>query len=70
MLCCHITYLCNVDCWFIHHRPYPKGPERKQACLKALSEIEVQPGCYLPSNPESVVLDIDYKSGQPMQRYL
>ena len=52
-----------------HHRPYPKGPERKQACLKALSEIEVQPGCYLPSNPESVVLDIDYKSGQPMQRY-
>lgn len=26
------------------------------------------PGCYLPSNPEAIVLDIDYKSGTPMQR--
>lgn len=25
-------------------------------------------GCYLPSNPEAIVLDIDYKSGTPMQR--
>ncbi|ERE74488.1 phosphatidylinositol 4-kinase alpha-like protein, partial [Cricetulus griseus] len=24
--------------------------------------------CYLPSNPEAIVLDIDYKSGTPMQR--
>jgi phosphatidylinositol 4-kinase len=36
--------------------------------LQALSEIELQPGCYLPSNPEAVVLEIDYKSGTPMQR--
>lgn len=28
---------------------------------------QVQPGCYLPSNPEAMVLDIDYKSGTPMQ---
>ncbi|KAF7274503.1 hypothetical protein GWI33_012847 [Rhynchophorus ferrugineus] len=48
-------------------RPYPKGPERRQACLKALSKIKVQPGCYLPSNPEAMVVDIDYKSGIPMQ---
>ncbi|XP_030197071.1 phosphatidylinositol 4-kinase alpha isoform X1 [Gadus morhua] len=48
-------------------KPIPKGEERKRACLKALSDIKVQPGCYLPSNPEAIVLDIDYKSGTPMQ---
>ncbi|XP_049821823.1 phosphatidylinositol 4-kinase alpha isoform X3 [Aethina tumida] len=48
-------------------RPYPKGPERRKACLEALSRIKVQNGCYLPSNPEAMVLDIDYKSGIPMQ---
>ncbi|KAF6031160.1 hypothetical protein EB796_010518 [Bugula neritina] len=48
-------------------RVFPKGPERKNACLKELSKIDVTPGCYLPSNPESVVLEIDYKSGAPMQ---
>lgn len=48
-------------------RPYPKGSERKLACLKALSQIQAQPGCYLPSNPEALVVDIDYKSGTPMQ---
>ncbi|XP_067015107.2 phosphatidylinositol 4-kinase alpha [Anabrus simplex] len=48
-------------------RPYPKGPERRRACLEALSKIQVQPGCYLPSNPEAMVIDIDYKSGMPMQ---
>jgi phosphatidylinositol 4-kinase len=44
------------------------GPERKRACLEALSRIQVQEGCYLPSNPEAMVVDIDYKSGSPMQR--
>ncbi|PZC72005.1 hypothetical protein B5X24_HaOG212066 [Helicoverpa armigera] len=48
-------------------RPYPKGAERKRACLEALKNVKVQPGCYLPSNPDSMVVDIDYKSGTPMQ---
>ncbi|KAJ8666188.1 hypothetical protein QAD02_007850 [Eretmocerus hayati] len=48
-------------------RPYPKGPERKKACLTALKRVEVQPGCYLPSNPEALIVDIDYESGIPMQ---
>lgn len=48
-------------------RPYPKGPERKAACLEALARVKVQPGCYLPSNPEAMVIDIDYQSGTPMQ---
>ncbi|KAM7540134.1 hypothetical protein Aperf_G00000023823 [Anoplocephala perfoliata] len=48
-------------------RPYPKGPERKKACLEALKKIKLQPGCYLPSNPDAIVLEIDYSSGTPMQ---
>lgn len=48
-------------------RGFPKGQARKKACLEALSKIKVQTGCYLPSNPEAMVLDIDYNSGTPMQ---
>lgn len=48
-------------------RTFPKGTARKKACLDALSKIKVQSGCYLPSNPEAMVLDIDYNSGTPMQ---
>ncbi|KAA0714466.1 Phosphatidylinositol 4-kinase alpha [Triplophysa tibetana] len=48
-------------------KPIPKGDARRRACLRALSDIKVQPGCYLPSNPEAIVLDIDYISGTPMQ---
>ncbi|KAK7505986.1 hypothetical protein BaRGS_00002708 [Batillaria attramentaria] len=48
-------------------RPYPKGAERKKACLEALGKVKLQLGCYLPSNPEAIVTEIDYKSGTPMQ---
>ncbi|TGZ58377.1 hypothetical protein CRM22_009667 [Opisthorchis felineus] len=48
-------------------RNFPKGPARKKACLEALHEIVVQPGCYLPSNPDAIVLEIDYQSGTPLQ---
>lgn len=52
---------------FYSFRPYPKGPERKQACLDALSKITAEKGVYLPSNPEAMVLQVDQKSGRPMQ---
>lgn len=48
-------------------RDFPKGAERKKACLDELAKIVVQPGCYLPSNPEALVMDIDHNSGTPMQ---
>ncbi|KRZ50610.1 Phosphatidylinositol 4-kinase alpha [Trichinella nativa] len=48
-------------------KAFPKGQERKDACLRALSRIKVVQGCYLPSDPEAVVVDIDYSSGTPMQ---
>lgn len=50
-------------------KPYPKGDARKKACLEALSKIKITSLTYLPSNPEAVVIDIDYKSGNPMQRF-
>lgn len=48
-------------------RHFPKGPERKEALLKALRKIVLQRGCYLPSNAEAIVLDIDPESGIPLQ---
>lgn len=48
-------------------RPYPKGEERKNALMKALSKIDVQLGCYLPSKPEALVTDIDRSTGIPLQ---
>lgn len=48
-------------------RPYPKGPERKKALLNCIANIEVQLGCYLPSKPEALVVDIDKETGIPLQ---
>ncbi|KAH7932980.1 hypothetical protein HPB49_006149 [Dermacentor silvarum] len=48
-------------------RHFPKGPERKRACLCELSKIKVEQGSYLPSSPEAIIVDIDYASGAPMQ---
>lgn len=48
-------------------RPFPKGPERKKALLNALAKVEVQTGCYLPSKPEALVVDIDRNTGIPLQ---
>ena len=35
--------------------------------LTFVQEIELQHGCYLPSNPDSLVMDIDRQSGIPLQ---
>jgi len=35
--------------------------------LKTFSLLSLFPGVYLPSNPDSVVVGIDYQSGNPMQ---
>lgn len=50
-------------------KSFPKGESRKKACLKALAEISVDSIFYLPSNPESIIFEIDYSSASPMQRY-
>ena len=66
--CAVILAICNsYDNLYLIQRPYPKGPERRKACQEALKKITLQPGVYLPSNPEGVVVSIDYNSGIPMQ---
>lgn len=34
-----------------------------------MAKIKVDVGVYLPSNPEGKVIDIDYKSGRPLQSH-
>eukprot|EP00049_Salpingoeca_infusionum_P006425 m.106630 g.106630 ORF g.106630 m.106630 type:complete len:1922 (-) comp13308_c2_seq1:120-5885(-) len=48
-------------------RDKPLGPARKRACLEELAKVQLRPGCYLPSSPTGMVVEIDYKSGKPMQ---
>lgn len=51
-------------------KPYPKGEERKKECLKALSNVQIAGVKYLPSNPDSMLISVDYSSASPMQRYV
>uniref|UniRef100_A0A0N5B712 1-phosphatidylinositol 4-kinase n=1 Tax=Strongyloides papillosus TaxID=174720 RepID=A0A0N5B712_STREA len=48
-------------------KSFPKGIERKKACLAELAKVKLDTISYLPSNPESFLLEIDYNSGTPMQ---
>jgi phosphatidylinositol 4-kinase len=52
-------------------RPYIRKtkPEKNQKIAEELAKITVDPGVYLPSNPDSVVVDIDRESGKSLQSH-
>ncbi|KAI8907684.1 hypothetical protein DFJ77DRAFT_175251 [Powellomyces hirtus] len=43
--------------------------EKKAKIDEEMAKIEVEVGVYLPTNPEGVILDIDKKSGRPLQSH-
>lgn len=52
-------------------KPYIKKSkaEKKQKIDEEMAKIDVKAGVYLPSNPDGVVVDIDRKSGKPLQSH-
>ncbi|KAK6453831.1 phosphatidylinositol-4 kinase [Scheffersomyces xylosifermentans] len=52
-------------------KPYIKKTkaEKKEKIDEEMYKIEVKPGVYLPSNPDGVVVDINRKSGKPLQSH-
>ncbi|KAI0345278.1 atypical/PIKK/PI4K protein kinase [Trametopsis cervina] len=52
-------------------KPYIKKPkpEKKAKIDEEMAKIKVDVGVYLPSNPDGVVVDIDKKSGRPLQSH-
>ncbi|KAI5779511.1 hypothetical protein EDC01DRAFT_303291 [Geopyxis carbonaria] len=52
-------------------RPYIRKtkPEKNQKIAEELQKIKVDVGVYLPSNPDSVVIDIDRNSGKSLQSH-
>ncbi|KZV73387.1 atypical/PIKK/PI4K protein kinase [Peniophora sp. CONT] len=52
-------------------KPYIKKtkPEKKAKIDEEMAKIQVDVGVYLPSNPDGVVIDIDKKSGRPLQSH-
>lgn len=44
-------------------------PEKKAKIDEEMSKIKVEEGVYLPSNPDGTVVDIDRKSGKPLQSH-
>ncbi|KAI3633738.1 hypothetical protein MIR68_008685 [Amoeboaphelidium protococcarum] len=43
--------------------------EKKQKIDEELRQVVVDPGVYLPSNPDCILVDIDYNSGKPLQSH-
>lgn len=52
-------------------KPYIKKTkaEKKIKIDQEMATIKVEPDVYLPSNPDGVVIDIDRKSGKPLQSH-
>ncbi|KAJ2652386.1 phosphatidylinositol-4- kinase [Coemansia sp. RSA 1250] len=52
-------------------KPFIKKPkeEKKRKIDEEMKKIKVEPGVYLPSNPDGTVVDIDYTSGRPLQSH-
>ncbi|CAE6500527.1 unnamed protein product [Rhizoctonia solani] len=52
-------------------KPYIKKtkPEKKAKIDEEMAKIKVEEGCYLPSNPDGIVVDIDKRSGRPLQSH-
>ncbi|RXK35906.1 phosphatidylinositol 4-kinase [Tremella mesenterica] len=52
-------------------RPYIKKskPEKKAKIDEEMEKIELKIGVYLPSNPDGNVVDLDRKSGRPLQSH-
>ncbi|KAG6828586.1 hypothetical protein H0H92_007376 [Tricholoma furcatifolium] len=44
-------------------------PEKKAKIDEEMAKINVDVGVYLPSNPDGIVVDIDKKSGRPLQSH-
>lgn len=52
-------------------KPYIKKskPEKKAKIDEEMAKIKLSVGVYLPSNPDGSVVDIDRKSGRPLQSH-
>ncbi|SPO37665.1 related to phosphatidylinositol-4-kinase [Pseudozyma flocculosa] len=52
-------------------KPYIKKskPEKKAKIDEEMAKIKVEEGVYLPSNADGVVVDLDRKSGRPLQSH-
>ncbi|KAL7418401.1 Phosphatidylinositol 4-kinase stt4 [Cryptotrichosporon argae] len=52
-------------------KPYIKKtkPEKKAKIDEEMALIQVPVGVYLPSNPDGIVIDLDRKSGRPLQSH-
>lgn len=71
------NHLCNLElprltrrCFYTECKLQQKAHQSyKKKIDEEFAKIVVKKGAYLPTNPESIVLDIDRKSGRPLQSH-